>query len=131
MVYNCWSADKLNQMVKQTPETLDRIFHALAHPARRSMLTSLVDGERCLSELAAPLKMSFPAASKHVKILEQARLVQRRVVGRNHLCRIGPQPLEQAALWLESYRKIWEANFERLDELLEEMKARNSQPENP
>lgn len=116
-------------MVKQSPETLDRIFHALAHPARRSMLTSLVEGERCLTELAAPLKMSFPAASKHVKILEQAQLVRRRVAGRNHFCRIGPQPLEQAARWLETYRKIWEANFERLDELLEEMKASEHQAE--
>jgi DNA-binding transcriptional ArsR family regulator len=87
------------------------------------MLRSLADGERNLSQLAAPLRMSFPAASKHVRVLERARLVRRRVVGRTHLCRIEGKPLADVNDWLESYRQIWEANFQRLDALLEEMKA--------
>lgn len=110
-------------MVKHSSPTLDSVFHALAHPARRSMLLSLVDGERNITELAAPLRMSFPAASKHVRVLERARLVERRQVGRTHLCRIHGKPLAQVSEWLESYRKFWETSFQRLDNLLEELKA--------
>src|SRR5438132_9320437 len=98
-------------MVKDRSAALNRVFHALAHPARRAMLRRLTHGERNLSELAAPLRMSFPAASKHVRVLERARLVRRRVVGRTHLCRIEAEPLGQANGWLEEYRQIWEANF--------------------
>jgi DNA-binding transcriptional ArsR family regulator len=87
------------------------------------MLHRLTGGERNLSELAAPLRMSFPAASKHVRVLERARLVRRRVVGRTHLCRIEAKPLAQADAWLEKYRQLWEENFQRLDTLLEELKA--------
>ncbi|HKA08392.1 MAG TPA: metalloregulator ArsR/SmtB family transcription factor [Gemmataceae bacterium] len=110
-------------MVQDQSRSLDRVFHALAHPARRAMLRRLADGERNLTELAAPLRMSFPAASKHVRVLERARLVRRRVVGRTHICRIEGQPLAQANGWLESYRELWESNFERLDALLDELKA--------
>ena len=115
-------------MVKDRSPALDRVFHALAHPARRSMLRRLVEGEWNLSHLAAPLRMSFPAASKHVRVLERAHLVRRRVVGREHLCRIEAKPLADAEGWLENYRKAWEGNFQRLDELLEAMKARKQSP---
>jgi DNA-binding transcriptional ArsR family regulator len=118
----------LNHMVKDQSPDLDLVFHALAHPARRTMLRQLSSGERNLSELAAPLRMSFPAASKHVRVLEKAHLVRRRVVGRTHLCRIDGQPLADVTAWLESYRQIWEANFQRLDDLLDELKT---EPENP
>lgn len=113
----------LNHMVKDRSPTLDRVFHALAHPARRAMLRRLAEGEQNLSQLAAPLRMSFPAASKHVRVLERAKLVRRRVVGRDHLCRIEGKPLAEANQWLEEYRRIWEDNFGRLDELLEELKT--------
>src|SRR5262245_20896750 len=113
-------------MVKRRPRHLDRVFHALAHSARRTMLARLADGERNLTELAAPLRMSFPAASKHVRVLERARLVRRRVVGRMHLCRIEAEPLAEANGWLEEYRRIWEGNFARLDDLLEEMKSQEA-----
>lgn len=87
------------------------------------MLARLAKRERNLTELAEPLRMSFPAASKHVKVLERARLVRRRIVGRTHLCRIEPKPLADASGWLEEYRRFWEGNFDRLDALLEEMKS--------
>ena len=122
-------ADIVNHMVNYSSPALDRVFHALAHPARRAMLGRLADGERNLSELAAPLRMSFPAASKHVRVLERARLVRRRVVGRTHLCRIEAKPLAQASGWLENYRQIWEGNFQRLDELLDELKTQNKHRE--
>jgi DNA-binding transcriptional ArsR family regulator len=112
----------------QYQATLDRVFHALAHPARRAMLQRLANGESNLSELAAPLRMSFPAASKHVRVLERAKLVRRRVVGRTHLCHIEARPLAQVSQWLENYRRIWEANFQRLDDLLDELKAQQHQP---
>src|SRR5215831_2585430 len=121
----------LNHMVNYSSTSLDRVFHALAHPARRAMLGRLAQGERNLSELAAPLRMSFPAASKHVRVLERARLVRRRVVGRTHLCRIEAKPLAQANEWLENYRRVWEANFQRLDALLDELKTQEKQRGQP
>lgn len=87
------------------------------------MLRSLADRERNLTELAAPLSMSFPAASKHVRVLERAKLVRRRIVGRTHICRIEGKPLAQADQWLEEFRRIWERNFLRLDALLDQMRA--------
>jgi len=110
-------------MVLDRSPHLDRVFHALAHPARRAILRQLSDKELNLTELSAPLKMSFPAASKHVRVLERAKLVRRRVVGRTHICRAEPEPLTQATEWLENYRRAWEANFQRLDAVLNELKA--------
>src|SRR5262245_16879703 len=118
-------------MVQDRSPTLDRVFHALAHPARRAMLRRLAGGERNLTELAAPLRMSFPAASKHVRVLERARLVRRRVVGRTHLCRIEGKPLADASGWLETYRRVWEGNFQRLDDLLDELQSREMEPGQP
>jgi DNA-binding transcriptional ArsR family regulator len=113
----------LNHMVLDRSPRLDRVFHALAHPARRAIVRQLSGGERNLSELAAPLKMTFPAATKHVRVLEGANLVRRRVVGREHLCRLHAGPLKDAVDWTEQFRKNWEARFEALDDLLEEMKS--------
>lgn len=107
-------------------QALDRVFHALAHPTRRAMLESLATGERNLSELAAPFRMSFPAASKHVRVLEDASLVRRRVVGRDHLCRLHAAPLKSAADWTENFRKFWEARFDALESYLELLKAQDA-----
>jgi DNA-binding transcriptional ArsR family regulator len=115
-------------MVKDNSRSLNRVFHALAHPARRAMLRQLAGAERNLSELASPLRMSFPAASKHVRVLEQARLVRRRVVGRTHLCTLAAKPLGQANDFLEKYRQFWEQSFERLDDLLDELKSQEPKP---
>jgi DNA-binding transcriptional ArsR family regulator len=122
MVDNPGRSDILNQVVSDSSQFLDDVFHALAHPARRAMLRQLSDRELSLTELAGPLKMSFPAASKHVRVLERARLVRRKIVGRTHRCRIIPRRLARANEWLEQYRRVWEGNFQRLDALLEEMK---------
>lgn len=110
-------------MVEERPERLDRVFHALAHPARRAIIRQLAGGERNLTELAAPLKMTFPAATKHVRVLEGARLVRRRIDGRQHLCRLEATPLKEATRWTEQFRRHWEARFEALDLLLDEMKS--------
>ncbi len=113
----------VNQMVLDRSPRLDLVFHALSHPARRAIVRQLAEGERNLSELAAPLKMTFPAATKHVRVLERARLVRRRVDGRQHLCRLDAAPLKEAMLWTEQFRQNWEARFEALDSLLDEMKS--------
>lgn len=112
----------LNHMVTDYAPRLDRVFHALAHPARRSIIRRLAGGERNLSELASPLRMSFPAASKHVRVLERANLVRRRVVGREHLCRLEASPLRDATRWTEQFRAHWEARFRALDDLLDVLK---------
>lgn len=113
----------VNHMVLDRSPRLDLVFHALAHPARRAIIRQLSGGERNLSELASPLKMTFPAATKHVRVLERAKLVRRRIAGREHLCRLHAGPLKEATLWTEQFRKNWEARFEALDALLEEMKS--------
>jgi DNA-binding transcriptional ArsR family regulator len=110
-------------MVVDRSPRLDRVFHALAHPARRAIIRQLASGERNLSELASPLKMTFPAATKHVRVLEAARLVRRRVSGRQHLCRLEAAPLQDAMSWTEQFRRHWEARFQALDSLLDEMKS--------
>lgn len=121
LVDNHDGAAILNQMVLDRSANLDRVFHALAHPARRAILRRLSDHEQNLSDLSAPLKMSFPAASKHVRVLERARLVRRRVLGRSHMCRLNASPLKQIAEWTEGYRQFWEERFKALDNLLAEM----------
>jgi DNA-binding transcriptional ArsR family regulator len=113
-------------MVVDRSPRLDRVFHALAHPARRVIVRQLSGGERNLSELAAPLKMTFPAATKHVRVLERANLVRRRVFGREHLCRLHAGPLKDAMDWTAQFRKSWEARFEVLDAILDEMQNEES-----
>jgi DNA-binding transcriptional ArsR family regulator len=106
-----------------TADRLDATFAALADPTRRAILARLASGEASVSELAAPFSMSQPAISKHLKVLERAGLVSRGRDAQRRPRRIEAQPLAEANEWLERYRKIWEANFERLDALLEEMKS--------
>jgi DNA-binding transcriptional ArsR family regulator len=102
---------------------LDATFAALADPTRRAILARLASGMASVAELAKPFAMSQPAISKHLKVLERAGLISRGRDAQRRPCRIEAQPLADANGWLEEYRKIWEANFQRLDELLEELKA--------
>jgi DNA-binding transcriptional ArsR family regulator len=106
-------------MVEHDSQPLDAVFRALADPTRRAMLRALAAGERNIGELAAPFSMSFAAASKHVKVLEGAGLVRRRVLGRRHVCRIHPAPLAAADKWLSFYQRLWTENLHRLDALLQ------------
>ena len=108
----------LNLMVEQQTAPLDTLFRALADPTRRAMLRSLSEGEHSVGELAAPFRMSFAAASKHVKVLEHAGLVRRRVQGRSHLCRLDPQPLAAADEWLRFYEQFWRSSLDALAEAL-------------
>ena len=103
---------------------LDATFAALADPTRRAILARLAKGEASVMELAEPFDVSQPAISKHLQVLERAGLVSRSRDGQRRPCRIEAAPLAEANGWLEEYRRIWDANFERLDSLLEEMKAK-------
>lgn len=103
-------------------QKLDAIFHALSDATRRAMLRQLSSGELKIGDLAAPFDMSFNAVSKHVKVLEGAGLVRRRIDGRAHLCSLAPQPLKAADEWLRFYESFWAARFDQLDQMF---KAQN------
>ncbi len=110
------------------PAHLDATFAALADPTRRAILARLASGEASVTELAEPFAMSQPAISKHLKVLERAGLVS---IGRDAQRRpraLEARPLEEATEWLENYRQFWEAAYQRLDALLDEMKAREKKP---
>lgn len=101
---------------------LDTTFMALADPTRRAILARLATGEATMMELAAPFAMSQPAVSKHIKVLEKAGLISRRREGTRRPCCIEPAALAQATHWLEEFRKLWDARFRALDDLLDDMK---------
>jgi len=100
-----------------TPE-MNSIFHALGDATRRQMIRELADGERTVSELAEPFSMSLAAASKHIKVLENAGLIRREVRGRTHLCRLDPGPLASAHEWLSFYERFWTSRLDVLEQLL-------------
>src|SRR4051795_9162882 len=108
--------------------SLDATFAALADPTRRAILARLAEGEATVNELVAPFGLSQPAISKHLKVLERAGLISRSRDAQRRPCRIEARPLAEATEGLQEYRKLWEANFERLDTLLDELKARKSRP---
>jgi len=104
-------------------DRLDATFAALADPTRRAILARLAFGEATVMELAEPFDMSQPAISKHLGVLERAGLISRGRDAQRRPCRMEGQPLAAATEWLEKYRQLWESSFQRLDVLLEEMKA--------
>jgi DNA-binding transcriptional ArsR family regulator len=100
---------------------LDAIFMALAHPARRAMLTRLSKGDATVSELASPLDMSLPAVTTHLKVMERAKLISRSKDAQWRPCRLEAAPLETASDWIEEQRKVWESRFDRLEAHLHRM----------
>ena len=102
-------------------DPLSVTFAALADPTRRAILARLAEGEATVNELAEPFAMTLPAVSKHLKVLERAGLITR---GRNaqwRPCTLDARPLQDAADWVQRYRRFWEANLDRLDEHLKKM----------
>lgn len=103
---------------------LDATFHALSDPTRRAILARLArEGDVTVMDLAEPFAMSQPAISKHLKVLEKAGLVSRGRDAQKRPVHLEAQPLAAATVWLIEYRKYWQAQFERLDSLLEELQA--------
>lgn len=104
-------------------DRLDATFAALADPTRRAILARLALGEASVLELADPFDMTQPAISKHLKVLERAGLISRGRDAQRRPCRIEARALGEANDWLESYRRLWESNFRKLDAVLQELKS--------
>jgi DNA-binding transcriptional ArsR family regulator len=98
---------------------LDSTFAALADPTRRAILARLARGDAVVGDLARPFEISLPAISRHLRVLERARLIERRVNAQWRVCRLRPQPLRTAASWIEEYRRFWEQRLDDLAALLE------------
>ncbi len=106
-------------MVKYT-QTLDLTFSALSDPTRREILEQLSDGTTRVTDLAAPHRMSLPAVSKHLKVLETAGLITRTRVGREHRIQVDPTPILKARDWISMHAQVWQHQFDKLDSYLEQ-----------
>ena len=109
-----------------TTDAISLTFAALADPTRRAILGRLALGQTSVTELAAPFEMSMPAISRHLKVLEHAGLISRAREAQWRPCRLTPEPMKQAAEWLDAYRQYWELSFDRLDDYLQVMKAKET-----
>jgi DNA-binding transcriptional ArsR family regulator len=105
-------------------QNLNQIFSALADPTRRAILARLAEGEVSVLDLAEPFKISQPAVTKHLKVLENAGLISRSRVGQQRFSQLQARPFAEANEWLERYRQFWESNYQRLDLLLAEMASK-------
>lgn len=106
-----------------TPDNLSLTFFALADPTRRAILARLASGEASVTELAKPFEMSMPAISKHLKVLERAKLIARGREAQWRPCRLEAERLKDVAEWVEHYREMWEQQLDRLDDYLRVLKA--------
>lgn len=107
-------------------QTLDQVFGALSDPTRRAILHRLAEGEATVMELARPFKMSQPAVSRHLKVLERAQLIERRVDGTRRPCRLSSPGVDSIDRWLDMLRRALSKNYERLDAVLAAMKSHES-----
>jgi DNA-binding transcriptional ArsR family regulator len=108
------------------PDQLSATFAALADPTRRAILARLASGEASVTQLAEPFEMSMPAISKHLKVLERAHLIARGREAQWRPCRLEAAPLKDIAEWIEHYRQFWEQSFDRLDDYLRKLKAKDN-----
>ena len=107
-----------------TSDALSLVFGALADPTRRAILASLSSGERSVTELAKPFKISMPAITKHLKVLERSGLITRSREAQWRPCQLQAEPMKDAVDWLQNYRRHWEESFDRLDDYLKELQAK-------
>ncbi len=105
-------------------DRLSMTFAALADPTRRAILARLASGEASVTEIAEPFKMSLPAVSKHLKVLERAGLIARSREAQWRPCQLNARPLKEVADWVERYRRFWKESFDRLDEYLHKLKKK-------
>jgi DNA-binding transcriptional ArsR family regulator len=108
-------------------DRLDRTFGALADPTRRAILVRLMAGEASVTELAEPFRISLPAVSRHLKVLEEAGLIARGRDRQWRPARLEAGPLKEVAEWTAQYRRFWEERYERLDEYLGELQGRGKE----
>jgi len=107
-------------MVNYNQHHLDLAFGALSHPIRRGILARLSTGEATIAELAKPFKVSAPAITKHMRILEEAGLLSRKKLGREHHCRLERKRMKEAEAWIENHRKFWNERLDALEQYLKE-----------
>ena len=107
-------------------DQLSLTFSALADPTRRAILARLASGETTVTDLARPFKMTKPAVTKHLKVLERARLIERGRDAQWRPCRLKAKPLRDAHDWIEQYRKFWEERLDRLEEYLRELQSKEN-----
>ncbi len=113
-------------MVEYQQTSLDKTFHALAHPVRREMLAQLTHKPFTVLEMAAQFDLSLNGVSKHLKVLEQAGLIQREIQGRTHYCSLNAEKLREAAEWLDYYHDFWERRLDALERFLEKKQQKKS-----
>jgi DNA-binding transcriptional ArsR family regulator len=111
-------------MVQHKPASLDTAFTALSDPTRRGVLERLGRADASITELAQTFHMTLTGMKKHVSVLEEAGLVSTQKVGRVRTCTLGMRRLEDEAAWIERYRQLWEARFDELDKVVEELKQK-------
>lgn len=102
-------------------DQLSTTFQALADPTRRAILSSLTTGEKTVSDLAKPFNLTMPAITKHLKVLEKARLIERSRQAQYRPCRLDPAPLKDIQQWMAQYQKFFEESFDRLDDYLNQI----------
>ena len=107
-------------MVNYSQSRLDLAFGALAHPIRRGILARLSTGEASIAQLAKPFKVSAPAITRHMRILEEAGLLSRRKLGREHRCRLEQRRMKEAQEWIAAHRKFWNDRLDALERYLKE-----------
>jgi DNA-binding transcriptional ArsR family regulator len=109
----------------RSPDPLNATFAALADPTRRAILARLSQGEATVNELAAPFKMSLSAISKHIKVLERARLITRERKAQWRPCRLEPHTLKAVSDWVEYYHRLWDDSLDNLDDYLQTFQAQD------
>ena len=114
----------LNHMVQYSAGPLDAAFAALSDATRRGVLERLGRGDASITDLAQTFHMTLTGMRKHVGVLEQAELVTTEKVGRVRTCRLGPRRLDEETAWIDWYRRLWNARFDELDKVVEELKQK-------
>ena len=112
-------------------DQLTATFAALADPTRRAILQLLTTGKKTVTELAKPFDMTMPAISKHLKVLEKAKLIKRTREAQYRPCKLDPTPLKEVDVWIEKYRAFFEESFDRLDDYLQQLQAKEEFDEQP
>jgi DNA-binding transcriptional ArsR family regulator len=127
--FTCLVFNLLVNYIHMTADCLSQIFGALADPTRRAILARLALGETSVTEIAKPFKISMPAITKHLKVLERSGLISRGRDAQWRPCKLEAEPMKEAVDWLEHYRRHWEESFDRLDEYLKELQAKEKKDE--
>jgi DNA-binding transcriptional ArsR family regulator len=118
-------------VTNSAPDRLSATLSALADPTRRAILARLAAGETSVTELAKPFRMSLPAVSKHLKVLERAGLIARGREAQWRPCRLDAGPMREVADWIHGYRRFWDESFDRLDDYLTDMQAKEKNRDRP